>query len=117
MRDELLLLLLLLLLELDREGALVRVLERDREGALVRWVLVRDLFTAERLLLVDRLLERTLDFEVLFLPLDLYELEFRVVRRVVAYGLPNALRVTIGMEADNRAVVSALAEFLGGAAA
>jgi len=39
-----------------------------------------------------------------------------IVRRVGAYGLPNALRITIGIEADNRAVVSALAEFLGGPA-
>jgi histidinol-phosphate aminotransferase len=35
-----------------------------------------------------------------------------IVRRVSAYGLPNALRMTIGLEADNRAVVKALAEFL-----
>ena len=40
-----------------------------------------------------------------------------IVRRVGAYGLPNALRMTIGMEADNRAVVSALADFLGRPAA
>jgi len=39
-----------------------------------------------------------------------------IVRRVDAYGLPNALRMTVGTEADNRAVVSALADFLGGAA-
>jgi histidinol-phosphate aminotransferase len=36
-----------------------------------------------------------------------------IVRRVAGYGLPNALRITIGTEADNRAVVSALADFLG----
>lgn len=36
-----------------------------------------------------------------------------IVRRVSAYGLPNALRVTIGTERENRAVVSALSEFLG----
>lgn len=40
-----------------------------------------------------------------------------IVRRVSAYGLPNALRMTIGLEADNRAVVKALAEFLGRPAA
>ena len=34
-----------------------------------------------------------------------------IFRRVVGYGLPNALRMTIGTEADNRAVVAALAEF------
>ena len=36
-----------------------------------------------------------------------------IVRRVTAYGLPNALRMTIGTEADNRAVVAALADFIG----
>ncbi len=36
-----------------------------------------------------------------------------IVRRVAGYGLPNALRMTVGTEADNRAVVAALAEFLG----
>jgi len=40
-----------------------------------------------------------------------------IVRRVDAYGLPHALRITVGTEADNRAVVSALADFLKGAAA
>jgi histidinol-phosphate aminotransferase len=40
-----------------------------------------------------------------------------IVRRVDAYGLPNALRITVGTEADNRAVASALAEFAGGEAA
>jgi histidinol-phosphate aminotransferase len=34
-----------------------------------------------------------------------------IVRRVTGYGLPNALRITIGTEADNRAVVAALTEF------
>jgi histidinol-phosphate aminotransferase len=34
-----------------------------------------------------------------------------ILRRVGAYGLPNALRMTIGTEAENRAVVAALAEF------
>ena len=37
-----------------------------------------------------------------------------IVRRVAAYGLPDCLRVTIGTEAENRAVVAALAEFVGG---
>ncbi len=37
-----------------------------------------------------------------------------IVRKVGAYGLPDCLRVTIGTEADNRAVVSALADFIGG---
>jgi histidinol-phosphate aminotransferase len=36
-----------------------------------------------------------------------------VLRRVAAYGLPNALRMTIGDEEANRAVVAALAAFLG----
>ncbi len=40
-----------------------------------------------------------------------------IVRRVDAYGLPNALRMTVGTEADNRAVIAALADFLGRAAA
>jgi histidinol-phosphate aminotransferase len=35
-----------------------------------------------------------------------------IVRRVVGYGLPNALRITIGTEADNRAVIGALTDFL-----
>jgi histidinol-phosphate aminotransferase len=37
-----------------------------------------------------------------------------IVRKVAAYGLPDCLRVTIGTEADNRAVAGALADFLGG---
>ena len=37
-----------------------------------------------------------------------------IVRKVGAYGLPDCLRMTIGTEADNRAVVSALADFVGG---
>jgi histidinol-phosphate aminotransferase len=37
-----------------------------------------------------------------------------IVRKVAGYGLPDCLRITIGTEADNRAVVSALADFLGG---
>ncbi|MFV0297909.1 MAG: histidinol-phosphate transaminase [Hyphomicrobiaceae bacterium] len=36
-----------------------------------------------------------------------------ILRRVAGYGLPNALRMTIGTESDNRAVVSALTEFTG----
>jgi histidinol-phosphate aminotransferase len=40
-----------------------------------------------------------------------------IVRRVDAYGLPHALRVTVGTEADNRAVVAALADFLKGGVA
>jgi histidinol-phosphate aminotransferase len=37
-----------------------------------------------------------------------------IVRKVAGYGLPDCLRITIGTEADNRAVVTALADFLGG---
>lgn len=40
-----------------------------------------------------------------------------IVRRLDAYGLPNALRITVGTESDNRAVVSALAAFCNGVAA
>ena len=36
-----------------------------------------------------------------------------VLRRVAAYKLPNALRMTVGSEEANRLVVAALAEFLG----
>ena len=36
-----------------------------------------------------------------------------ILRRVAAYGLPNALRMTIGTEEDNRAVVAALAKLMG----
>jgi histidinol-phosphate aminotransferase len=36
-----------------------------------------------------------------------------VLRRVSAYKLPNALRMTVGTEEANRLVVAALAEFLG----
>ena len=35
-----------------------------------------------------------------------------ILRRVAAYGLPNALRMTIGTEEANRGVVAALGEFL-----
>ena len=36
-----------------------------------------------------------------------------ILRRVAAYGLPDCLRMTIGTESDNRAVVAALTEFMG----
>jgi histidinol-phosphate aminotransferase len=36
-----------------------------------------------------------------------------ILRRVAGYGLPNALRMTVGTEEANRLVVNALAEFLG----
>jgi len=39
-----------------------------------------------------------------------------ILRRVKAYKLPNALRMTIGSEEANRLVVAALAEFMGRAA-
>lgn len=35
-----------------------------------------------------------------------------IVREVAAYGLPDYLRITIGLEEDNRAVVRALTDFL-----
>ena len=35
-----------------------------------------------------------------------------VLRRVTGYGFPNALRLSVGTEADNRAVVAALTSFL-----
>lgn len=34
-----------------------------------------------------------------------------ILRRVAGYGLPNSLRLTVGTEAENRAVVAALGEF------
>ena len=37
-----------------------------------------------------------------------------VVRRVAAYGLPDSLRITVGSEEANRAVVSAMGEFMAG---
>ncbi len=37
-----------------------------------------------------------------------------ILRRVEAYGLPDALRMTIGTEAENRAVVAALTDFVRG---
>jgi histidinol-phosphate aminotransferase len=36
-----------------------------------------------------------------------------IVRGVANYGLPDCLRITIGLEAHNRAVVEALADFMG----
>ena len=36
-----------------------------------------------------------------------------VLRRMEAYGLPNALRMTVGSAEANEATVAALAEFLG----
>ena len=36
-----------------------------------------------------------------------------ILRRVTGYGLPNALRLTVGTEAENRAVIDALDEFMG----
>ena len=35
-----------------------------------------------------------------------------IVRRVAGYGLPDALRITVGTECDNRAVVAALGAFM-----
>jgi histidinol-phosphate aminotransferase len=35
-----------------------------------------------------------------------------ILRGVAAYGLPDHLRLTIGLEAHNRAVIDTLAEFL-----
>ena len=40
-----------------------------------------------------------------------------ITRNVAGYGLPNHLRITIGLEEHNRAVVDALAEFMKGPAA
>jgi len=40
-----------------------------------------------------------------------------VTRQVGAYGLPNALRISIGTEEANRAVLAALGDFVSGAAA
>ena len=36
-----------------------------------------------------------------------------IVRRVAGYGLPDALRMTVGTDAENRAVVAAIGAFLG----
>jgi histidinol-phosphate aminotransferase len=37
-----------------------------------------------------------------------------ILRRVEEYGLPHALRMTIGTEQENRATLEALASFMGG---
>jgi histidinol-phosphate aminotransferase len=37
-----------------------------------------------------------------------------ILRRVGGYGLPGALRLTVGSEEDNRKVVAAIADFVGG---
>jgi histidinol-phosphate aminotransferase len=39
-----------------------------------------------------------------------------ILRKVGAYGFPNALRMTIGSENDNRRTIAALAKYLKGAA-
>jgi histidinol-phosphate aminotransferase len=39
-----------------------------------------------------------------------------IVRKVAAYGFPNALRMTIGSEADNKRAIDALARYLKGVA-
>ena len=39
-----------------------------------------------------------------------------ILRKVGAYGFPNALRMTIGSENDNRRAIAALARYLKGAA-
>jgi histidinol-phosphate aminotransferase len=36
-----------------------------------------------------------------------------IARRVAAYGLPDCLRITVGLEAEMRACVAALADFVG----
>jgi histidinol-phosphate aminotransferase len=36
-----------------------------------------------------------------------------IMRRVAAYGLPRCLRMTIGTESDNHAVIAALSQFMG----
>jgi histidinol-phosphate aminotransferase len=44
---------------------------------------------------------------------DMFLLDKRIIaRQVGAYGLPNALRITVGLEEHNRAVVNALREFV-----
>lgn len=40
-----------------------------------------------------------------------------ILRRLVSYGLPDGLRLTVGLEAENRAVVDALRAFMNEAAA
>ncbi len=39
-----------------------------------------------------------------------------ILRRVAGYGLPDCLRLTVGTEAENRAVIAALGDFAGGRA-
>jgi histidinol-phosphate aminotransferase len=39
-----------------------------------------------------------------------------ILRKVGAYGFPNALRMTIGSEDDNRRAIAALSQYLDGAA-
>jgi histidinol-phosphate aminotransferase len=39
-----------------------------------------------------------------------------ILRKMDAYGLPGALRMTVGTEAENHAAVAALSEFMGGSA-
>ena len=39
-----------------------------------------------------------------------------ILRRLEAFGLPNALRLSVGIEAANRRVIAALSAFMGGAA-
>ncbi len=36
-----------------------------------------------------------------------------IVREVAGYGLPNHLRISIGLEEDNKAVVATLKEYMG----
>jgi histidinol-phosphate aminotransferase len=44
---------------------------------------------------------------------DMFLLDKRIIaRQVGAYGLPNALRITVGLEEHNRALVAALREFV-----
>jgi histidinol-phosphate aminotransferase len=38
-----------------------------------------------------------------------------ILRRMDAYGFPNALRMTIGSEAANRDAIAAISDFLAGA--
>lgn len=40
-----------------------------------------------------------------------------LLRRVESYGFPNALRLTVGTEEENRVVIGALTDFVGGASA
>ena len=39
-----------------------------------------------------------------------------ILRKVGAYGFPNALRMTIGSEDDNKRTIAALSQYLKGAA-